>query len=265
MKNVLLLVHDDEGQEARLQTALDVVRAVEGHLSCLDVAILPNIAGDFYGATAMLLEDERTRESTNKARLEQRLGHEGVPWDWSDSTGELALCLSGAATLADLIVVNRGLDEVVAPNMLNVASLLLEKTETPILAVPDDARSLNVTGHALVAWDGSQAASAALHAAVPLLALADKVTIVEVGHEPTSAPAEEAATHLSRHGVHPDIVRAEPIDDSIGARLLMEAKNRAVDYIVMGGFGHSRIREAFFGGVTRMLLGQSPIPLFLAR
>lgn len=265
MKNVLLLVHDDEGQEARLQTALDVVRAVEGHLSCLDVAILPNIAGDFYGATAMLLEDERTRESTNKARLEQRLGHEGVPWDWSDSTGELALCLSGAATLADLIVVNRGLDEVLAPNMLNVASLLLEKTETPILAVPDDARSLNVTGHALVAWDGSQAASAALHAAVPLLTLADKVTIVEVGNEPSNTPAEEAAVHLSRHDVHPDVVRVQPIDGDVGARLLMEARNRAADYIVMGGFGHSRIRETFFGGVTRMLLGQSPVPLFLAR
>lgn len=265
MKNVLLLVHDDEGQEARLQTALDVVRAVEGHLACLDVAILPNLAGDFYGATAMILEDERARESANKTSLEQRLAHEGVSWDWQDTTGELALCLSRAATLADLIVVNRGLDDLLAPNTLNVASLLLKETETPVLAVPDSTRSLNVTGHALVAWDGSQAASAALRASVPLLALAERVTLVEVGHEPASASGEEAASHLSRHGVHANVLRVPPIDGSVGARLLMEARNRAADYIVMGGFGHSRIREAFFGGITRSLLGQSPIPLFLAR
>lgn len=265
MKDVLVLVHDDEGQEARLQTALDVVRAVSGHLRCLDVAILPSATEDFYGATAMILDDEQTRESANKARLVERLRDEDVSWDWQDATGELALCLSRAATLADLIVVSHGLDTVLLPNMLHVASLLLQECATPILAVPDGARSLDVTGQALVAWDGSRAASAALHAATPLLALADKVTIVEVGDEPANAPAEEAAAHLFRHGARVDVVRAQPIDGSVGARLLMEARNRASDYIVMGGFGHSRIREAFFGGVTRMLLGQSPLPLLLAR
>lgn len=265
MKNILLLVHDDEGQEARLQSALDVARALEGHLSCLDVAIFPNIPGDFYGASAMVLDDERTRESANRAVLEKRLGREGVPWDWHDTTGTLAISLARAATLADLIVVNRALGEVLSSDMQELASRLLEETATPVLAVPDDARSLNVLGHALVAWDGSPTAGAALHAATPLLTLAEKVTIVEVAPEPASAPAKEAASYLSRHGVRPDVVHAKPIDKSVGARLLMEARNRGADYIVMGGFGHSRIREAFFGGVTRMLLGKSPIPLLLAR
>ena len=78
MKNILLLVHDDAGQEARFQASLDVCRALGGHLACLDVAILPKVTGDMYGATAMLLADERERESANRTKLESRLAAEDV-------------------------------------------------------------------------------------------------------------------------------------------------------------------------------------------
>lgn len=90
MKNVLLLVHDDEGQEARLQAALDLTRALDGHLSCIDVALFPAMVGDIYSpgiAEAMLLTDEREREGKNKTALEARLAHEDVSWDWTDVTG----------------------------------------------------------------------------------------------------------------------------------------------------------------------------------
>ena len=87
MKNILLLVHDDQGQEARLQVALDLTRAFGGHLSCLDVTILPALVGDYYGGAtggAMLLAEESDRETRNKAALEARLAHEDVSWDWQD-------------------------------------------------------------------------------------------------------------------------------------------------------------------------------------
>ncbi|WP_454887488.1 universal stress protein [Sphingomonas oryzagri] len=264
MKNILLLVHDDEGQEARLQVALDVARAVKGHLTCLDIAFVPKIAGDFYGATDMLLADEGRNEAINKARLGTLLQHEGVPWDWSDVIGEPSTCLARVAALADLIVVNRGLDTFLSPDVRAVSSKLLKETRTPILAVPHHARALNVSGHALVAWDGSGPANAALRAATPLLSLAGRVTIVTVAQDPVGADPQDAATYLSRHGVHADVIELTEMKSDVASRLSMEGRNRAADYIVMGGFGHGRLEEALFGGVTRTLLGKSPIPLFLA-
>lgn len=265
MKNVLLLVHDDEGQEARFQAALDVTRAVEGHLICVDVVVYPHIAGDFYGASAMLLADEREREGANKNELERRLGHEGVPWDWHDDTGDIANCLTEAAGLADLIVVNRVKEGLLVSDVGHVVGDILLDSRTPILAVPEDARSLDIGGHAMVAWDGSEAANASLRAAVPLLMLADRVTIVTVDDGSLASSGEEAAVYLSRHGITPDIVPTLPLDGSAAPRLLMELRNRKPDYLVMGGFGHARLREALFGGVTRAMLTSSPVPLFLAR
>lgn len=264
MKNILLLVHDDDGQEARLQVALDLTRGLGGHLRCLDVSILPNIAGDFYGATAMILEDERERESANRTRLEERLQHEDVTWDWTDITGELSLCLAREASLADLIVVNRGIDTILSPDMRQVASVLLHETKTPVFAVPDPAPSLNVAGHALIAWDGSHAAGAALRAATPLLALAERISVIELGTPDATASADDAAAYLSRHNLQSTVIRVPGVEKDIGMQLLAEARNRAADYLVMGGYGHSRLREALFGGVTRTLLQHSPIPLFLA-
>src|SRR5687768_1972067 len=75
MKNILLLVHDDAGQEARFQAALDITRAVGGHLTCLDVAIPPVVSGELYvfSAEAVLLADERERQAANRQRLQDRL------------------------------------------------------------------------------------------------------------------------------------------------------------------------------------------------
>ena len=264
MKNILLLAHGDDGQEARLQVALDIARSLNGHLRCLDVSILPHIAGDFYGATAMILADEKERESANRTVLEKRLQSEDVSWDWTDVIGELGECLAREAALADLIVVNRGLDTILSPDMRHVATSLLHDAKTPVLAVPETAASLDVKGHALVAWDGSDAAGAALRAATPLLVLAETITVVEIGKPCGDASAEEAAVYLSRHGgkVSVDLLPERSAD--VGDRLLAEARNRRANYIVMGGYGHNRMREALLGGVTRTLLRETRVPLFLA-
>ncbi|HEY0314974.1 MAG TPA: universal stress protein [Sphingomonas sp.] len=265
MKNILLLVHDDPGQEARFQVALDLCRALESHLECVDVAVLPNITGDVYGATAMLLADERKTEAANRTRLEQRLRSEDISWDWRDVVGEVAECIAGAANLADLIVINRSIDDALGPDMREVAGQVLAAAHRPVLAVPDTARALNLSGHALVAWDGSEAAAAALRAAVPLLKLAEKVTILEMTEGSGPSSGEEAAIYLSRHGVAAIVTAVKPLKAGVGPTLLAETRALAPDYIVMGGFGHSRLREALLGGVTRSMLAESPVPLFLAR
>jgi nucleotide-binding universal stress UspA family protein len=268
MKNILVLIHDDAGQEARFQAALDVTRAIRGHLTCLDVTMMQLMPSDpLEAAGVMMLESERQRESVNKAHLESRLRVEDVSWDWIDVTGFLESSIEEALTLCDLVVVNRRLDAFPYPDMGHVAAGLVVKSGRPVLAVPDSVRGFNAAGMALIAWDGSPAASAALGAAVPLLRLAKGVTIVEVDDGSVKAAAEEAATYLSRHDIHPRIVRVAPFGkegDTASDILLARAGNGTFDYMVMGGFSHSRFVEAVLGGVTRRMLNVCPIPLFLA-
>lgn len=261
MKNILVLIHDDDGQEARLQAALDVTRAVNGHLICLDVAPLLPVVGDSTGVSggALLLELERESEAVNRARTEPRVAAEGVAWEWIDTADYVAPALERTAALADLIVVNTALESLPLPDLRALAASLIADARKPVLAVPKEARGFAL-GAALVAWDGSREAAHALAASVPLLRLADRVTIVEVDDGSIGTPAEQAAVYLSRHGIEPRIDRET---GSAADILLARAAGGAFDYVVMGGFGHSRLVEALFGGVTRRLLADSPVPLLI--
>ena len=262
MKNVLVLIHDDEGQEARLQAALDATRALRGHLNCLDVSPIVPFIGDTTGVSggAILMELERESETANAARIRERLAGEDVPWTLTQVTGYFEHALEEAATLADLIVVNRACDDLPLPDLRGLAASLVLRSGRPILAVPEDTRGFEVAGDALVAWNGSHEASTALAAAVPLLTLAKSVTVVEIDEGDFAVAAEDAAAYLSRHGIHAEIMRWP--DGRVAEALIALAQVK--DYLVMGAFGHSRLREALFGGVTRRLLQESPIPLLLA-
>lgn len=262
MKNILLLVHDDEGQEARLQAALDLTRALDGHLSCIDVTIVPNIAGDYDGTgSATLLADERDREAANKATLEARLASEDVAWSWSDVTGFAAEAVVDAAALADLIVLNRKLDQFPYPDMRELANHIVMKARKPIVAVPDDVRGFKL-GRALIAWDGQASSAATMRASIPLLALAEDVQIFMVRDSTEQTEPTEAAEYLSRHNIHASI---RIVDDGLPPAdqlIADEAANWHADYILMGAYGRGRLMETF-GGVTKRMLAHSKLPLVL--
>lgn len=263
MKNILLLVHDDEGQEARLQTALDLARALEGHLSCVDVTVLPAPVGDYYSGVgeAMLLADEREREDKNKLVIEKRLAVEGVSWDWVDIVGTLAEGVIECAEMADIIVVNRKLDSFPYPDMRDVASRIVMKARKPIIAVPETAKRFE-PARALIAWDGQASVEATMRGCVPLLALATDVRILMVRDGSTQIQPIEAAEYLSRHGIHPSV---HIIDDGLqapDALIMAECADWRADYVLMGAYGHGRLMETF-GGVTKRMLANSKVPLVL--
>jgi nucleotide-binding universal stress UspA family protein len=187
-----------------------------------------------------------------------------VPWNWIDATGPLAASLEAAAKTADVIVVNRQLDSSALPDMRSVASQVVIGSGKAVVAVPEDARGFAAAGVAMVAWDGSEEAMKALQAAVPLLRLANTVNLVEINDGSVEASAEEAAAYLSRHAIRPVVIRPPADLLPVGETILAEAQRECADYIVMGGFGHSRMVEALFGGVTRLILSESPIPVLLA-
>lgn len=266
MKNILVLIHDDAGQEARLQAALDLTRALDGHLRCVDVTPLPVPADDlvFAGGTVALLADAQACEADNRRRTEARLVAQDFSYDWIDITSTLDSALRDASAMADVIVLNPRIDENLGLPMRGLVRDVVVQTGKPVLAVPPACRELALYGHALVAWDGSAGAEAALRCAVPLLIHATQVTLVEIGDHQEGVPAQEAAVYLHRHGIRTTILPLPTQHERVTETLLAEIDALRADYLVMGGFGGNRLVEAMFGGVTRDMLADSPVPLFLA-
>lgn len=264
MKNILLLAHDDAGQESRLQAALDLARALRAHLNCVDVAQLPVLIGDYFMASgeAMLIDEERARESRNRAATEARLAREDVSWGWTDITGDITDCVTGASHLADMIVLNSRLDSALAPDMKAIAGAIVTRARTPVLAVGEHARGFDAAGRALIAWDGSAPAAATLRACVPLLQLASDVCLLTVGTG-ESPSAEAAATYLSRHGIVSEVKRVPAGGDSVQKAILDVCGVWGASYCLMGAYSRSRVAEAIFGGVTRGMLDHASLPLVL--
>lgn len=264
MKTVMVLIHNDAGQEARLQCALDVARAVEGHLVCLDVVQLPVVA-DGFGvgtASAMLIVDEREREDQNVETLEPRLAGEGVSYEWSRVHTNSDVAITEAARLVDLLVVGRrGIGDFAESG--DMAARLAELSSAPVLLVPTEQKSLDLGGKALVTWDGSSANDAAIRAAVPLLRLASEVEVLTVGDTGNDADPAEAAAYLARYDCR-TTARREPKTGDVPAQLLNAMHRSGAAWCVMGSYGHSRLREFLFGGASRTLFAKAPIPLFVS-
>lgn len=264
MKNILVLIHDDEGQEARLQAALDLTRALGGHLSCLDVALLPiAVAGDYYGGPGpgIVIDFEREQEARNKAKVEGRLAKEGVPWSWVDVTDTISSALRNAATLADLVVLNRKLDENHLPDMREIVGSVVMHARKPVVAVPESVRSMSLR-RALIAWDGQSSCAETVRACTPLLALADQVEIFMVRDGSERTEPTEAAEYLSRHGIHAEVRVVEDGETAPDKLIADEAARWGADYVLMGAFGRGRLMEVF-GGVTKRMLAHSQVPLVL--
>ncbi|WP_231478089.1 universal stress protein [Sphingomonas sp. UNC305MFCol5.2] len=210
------------------------------------------------------MADEQVREQGNRAQMEARLKTEGVSYDWADETGFLSPTVCDSVGLADVIVLNRELDTIAYPDMRDLVGDAVLRTGKPIVAVPEAGRGFDVFGPALIAWDGSPEAVAALQAATPLLAKARSVAILEVDDGSIRLPAEHAAGYLSRHDIKPMIRRENSLIDLPSTVILDTIGATGATWLVMGGFGHSRFVEACFGGVSRRVLKECPVPLFLA-
>jgi nucleotide-binding universal stress UspA family protein len=271
IKSVLLHVQDDPGLEARLQTALTIVRAAGGHLECLQITPMMPLAGypDFGGAyvLASFSTDIAEREAALRERIEARLGKEDVAWSYRHQTWDPAAALIHSGALADLVVLGR-FHHSQGSDRLTMALFgdVLGASRTPLLICPKDPAGFDPFGPAVVAWNASLEAANALRAALPMLQRASEVHLVAVD-EPKDLdfPPLDAAEYLSRHGIHAELISENRGTLSIADRLVATAASVSASYLVMGGYGHSRAREYLFGGVTRSLLKECPLALVVAR
>lgn len=142
---------------------------------------------------------------------------------------------------------------------------LIFDTGRPVLLMP--RRQANRWDNVLIAWDGSRAAARALADAIPLCRRARSVEVVTITGEkplPEDLALREVLRHLRRHGIEASKILAPLQGDDVGADLLAHADKRAADILVMGGFGHSRMREFVLGGATRSVIAAPPLPVLLS-
>ena len=137
----------------------------------------------------------------------------------------------------------------------------------PAMLIPADGKTTFAIDRILIAWDYSRVAARAVGDAMPLLTKAKRVHIVTVTDDKELRPrmdAHELARHLARHGVAVVIDQALRGNMSIGDALFRQAAAINADLLVMGGFGHSRLRDFILGGATQQILTWAPLPILMS-
>ena len=269
MRNLLVHADDSPAMAARLESALAIGRRHRSHISLLVSSPFQQFVdsdpfGGMYLAREALAKSQRAATELVD-RLSEQMRDEDVPWDISVGDGELVGTLAIAATLADLVIVSLGATggkRTGAPQML--AGDLAMMVPAPVLALPEAVALIDLDAPVMIAWNGSLEAANALRQAVPLISDSSSVVLVTVGADEGRIDAEDALRYLSRHGIHATLRTEERRGVTVEEALERTARDLAAGLIVMGAFGHSRLRETFFGGVTRYLLDAAHTPLLLA-
>ena len=269
MKNILLHIHDDEEQQSRLEVAIDLARQTGGHLCCVQVTPVEAYAGDPYGGLfgmAALIDTLHDQDKALRLAIEARLEREGLPWQWHCRDGNVVETLIDQSLLADVVVISQpaGAIKRQSHQPLAIVGDLVMYTRCPVLMVPQGQDRLALASPVVVAWNGSAEAAHALRLALPLLQRAGAVHIVEVSDDGTGLSAQEAALWLSRHGIGADVHEWPAKGRRVSVALLHAVAELSAGLLVMGAYGHSRLRETVLGGVTRELIASANVPLLLA-
>lgn len=275
-----ILVHVDQSSRAsaRIALAAQLAADLQGYLIG---AAVSGFMPELYGANPMMmaapipqdkLEACRARANVALDSFEQQargLGVDAIERRLSDDTAQFSIVLQ--ARYADLVVVgqdNPGDPETVATFDLPEYAAL--QGGRPVLVVPYAGRFERIDRHALVAWDGSRAATRALTDALPLLRRSASVTLVLFNPARQygvhgELPGADIALFLARHGVKVAVMRQDtPPGLDVGNALLSLAADVAADLLVMGAYGHMRWREVLMGGVTRTVLQSMTLPVLMS-
>ena len=272
-----ILVHLDAAPAApaRLEFAAALARRHGARLTGLvviDIVLPPIATPDGGGAALGPLLDAMRRDALVEAegirtRFEDTTSRIGVAGEWRVAEGLTAELVARNGRTADLIVLGQPDPNEGAPNATAVFEGALFSSGRPVLVVPHAGRFIEVGRRALIAWNGRREAARAVHDALPLLAGAAHAVVLTVGPAPTEAeddPAAEILRHLARHDLPVSAAHETATDLDVADILLNRAAESGADLLVMGAYGHSRLREFVLGGATRSILRQMTLPVLMA-
>jgi nucleotide-binding universal stress UspA family protein len=218
-----------------------------------------------------LIDAHRTARGNASARAEaefrRALARHAIAGDWISREDDPTAGAVDVGRLFDLVVVaqpdpDAGSRAVPAPRP---AEIVLAAGR-PVLVIPYAGNFPEIGRRVMVAWNGSREATRALHDAMFVLDRADQVTVVAVDPVPADrAPsAADVAELLVRRGIGAQAETPASGDVAVADVLVSRAADLAADLVVMGAYGHSRLREYVLGGVSRSVLGQMTLPVLLA-
>jgi len=271
-----ILVHCDasRGTAGRLGIAVALADRFAGHVVGLHVRQAFQ-APAFTDAGPAMDSLYRTYETTMRAEeamataaFRDAVGNQGISSEWRVADGYVDEILAAEARVADLVIVGQAEpDSPPTATPDDLAEDIAMAAECPVLIVPYIGAAKPPGKTVMLCWNDSREAKHAAVGALPLLAAADKVIVLIIDPKASRGreePGADVAVWLARHGVKVTVQRDSAADSDVGGVILSRAADHDVDLIVMGIYGHSRMRERVLGGASRTLLASMTAPLLVA-
>ncbi|HXF53945.1 MAG TPA: universal stress protein [Hyphomicrobiaceae bacterium] len=275
-KTVLVHLNHAQRTPALMGAGIALARQFDAHLIGLYVfpayRLSPPIPLPFGADVASAIRNTMKEDMERvRAAFEEAKAGQSLSMEWRSVTSQRrnpeAIVLEHAR-VADVIVANQADPDWTFTDILDFPEALAIDSGRPVYVVPNSARAVVPPRTVCVAWNGRREAARAVFDALPLLKSADKVYVLTVlEREPESEgalPDTEVGAALARHGINVEVTSVPVSGWSVGADLQARAVERGADLIVMGCYGHSRLREFALGGVTRHMLKDMTIPIMFS-
>lgn len=281
--SILALLDGDEGDRGAMAAALALAKAFDAGVDGLIVRPDPRDAVRLAvdGMSPAMIESvidaarsesqrrvERARATFDAACKEAGVAPtdappaKGLAARWNEEVAIAADRIAYHGRLSDVVVVGRSTDRASDESDIAIETVLFE-TGCPLLIAPAESGGL-IGGTAMVAWNGRRESARAVTAALPLLARAKGVIVFAANAVPAALPGPEALCgYFARHGIAAEARTVEAGTAPVPKFLLERAAEAGAGLLVMGAYGHSRLRELVLGGVTRQVLIDAALPVFM--
>jgi nucleotide-binding universal stress UspA family protein len=275
IKDIMVHLDGSAADDNRLDQALAVAAAGPAQLIGMLTNTLPDLTvampvDGSAAAIAVLTElEQRARQEGDAiaSRLTKRLAGLPVPAELrrlDDTFDALALRVAEQARCADLFLASRPSGKPGEPDWTDLVESVLFGSGRALLLVPEGHRWREPAGTVLVAWNGAREAARALREGLSFIERAAKTVVLRVDPPENTDTADDVKRHLTRHAATVEVVTLESEGRSIADVIAEEARRLSADLVVMGGYGHMRLRERVFGGATFDMLSRAAQPLLLA-
>ncbi len=275
-KTLTTIIAADTGLNEVVDAAVSFARLHDAHLDVCCLGVDNTQAAGFYaGAPAMIYQEalDQARAVAEKLETQVRARLSGADIRWgTDSAvltlGGLASYVGLRARFSDLVILPRPYGHDRGINDEAVIEAALFDGQAAVLVLPEGVDRIGTFDRIVLAWNQSNESLRAARRSLPLLKVADLVNIVVIdppGHGPErSDPGGLLTQMLARHGVRAEVSVLARTLPSVSETLRRHLADVDADLLVMGAYGHSRLREAILGGATRDILENPGKPVFMA-